>query len=70
MNPAILAEVSAQSVPIETINTSISTPVKIENVITPTIKKSFSDYFTDETIKLLVVFNTIYIIGHLFEWWS
>ena len=70
MNAAILSQIASASVPVETLDNSINQPVSVENIITPTIKKTFSDYFTDETIKFLTVMNTIYIIGRIFEWWS
>lgn len=70
MNPAILSEVALLSVPTETVNTSIPIAAANDAVVTPVAKKTFTDYFTDDTIRFLVVMNSIWILGHIMGMWD
>lgn len=69
MIPAILSELAANDIPVETVDTSIPLANTNDAVITPVEKKTFYNYFNDDVIKILTVLNSLYIFGCIMDWW-
>lgn len=69
ISAAILSEIGAIDVPRETVDSSI--PIVKDNVpvVSAIPPKKLGDFFSDRTIKLLVIVNTIFMIGYILELW-